>query len=223
MTRLMVEAHSDEKGTPLGKLRILAVVVLLLLAGDAWLRATAEARVASELQSSFDPDGETEIAFGGFPFAARVISGTIPVARLTSSSLIRSGVRLSDVKMTLQDVEFSWSKIIAGEVGSVTVRAGKGSASIGERGLNRALAAVADGVRVQIEDGFLRAFVGGRSARAELTIEDTDLVLGMGGTERTVTVPLPRFVAGLRYGSVELRALRVTISFTLDEANFSNL
>lgn len=202
---------------------ILVVISVLLVAGDAWLRSAAEARVAAELQSSFDADGETEVDFGGFPFAARLLSGTIPVARLTSTSLIRDGVRLSDLHMTLQGVEFSWSKVMAGEVGSVTVRAGKGSASLGERGLNRALAAVGDGVRVEIEDGVVRAIGGGRSARAGLTIEDTLLVLSMARTERTVTVPLPRFVAGLRYGSVQVEAGRATISFTLDEATFSNL
>lgn len=207
----------------MGKLRVLVVVVLVLLAGDAWLRATAESRVAAELQSSFDAGGEAEIDFGGFPFTARVISGSIPVARLTSSSLVREGVRLTDIKMTLQGVEFSWSKVLAGEVGSVTVRAGKGSTSLGERGLNRALAVASDGLRVNMENGSLRAFVGGRSGRAELSIEDTDLVLSMAGTERTVTVPLPRFVAGLRYGSVRIAEGKATISFTLDEASFSNL
>jgi hypothetical protein len=205
------------------KLVGLVVVVGVLVAGDAWLRATAETRVAAELQSSFDDTGEAEIDFGGFPFAARVLSGTIPVARLTSTSLVRAGVRLSDVRMTMQDVEFSWSKVLVGEVGSVTVRAGKGSAALGARALNRALAAVDPRVEVTLTGNKIRATLGPVSGSGDLAIEGTELILTIAGTERTVIVPLPRFVAGLRYEAVRIEEGRATIEFALDGATFDDL
>ena len=205
------------------RLIVLFVILGLLILGDFWLKATAESRIATELQSSFDASGEATVELGGFPFTPRLISGSLPVATIASSSLERDGVRFSDVRMTLTDVKFSWSKVLAGEVGSVTIRDGHGRASLKATVLTAIFEAVNGAVDIDFTGGELRATVGPVSGAADLSIEGTDLVIGLQGTERTFSIELPRFVRGLQYRSVRIDGSRAVIEFSLENANFSSL
>lgn len=205
------------------KLLLLLVVVGLLIAGDFWVKDTAEKRVATELQSSFAGDGEAEVEFSGFPFTVRLLTGTIPSAKLTSTSLERDGVRFTDVRMTMQDVTFSWSKIFSGEIGSVTVRDGHGRASILAPDLAQAFGAAAGNLDINFRDGKIRVRLGPAEASAQLTLDGTDLVLRAPGLGRSFKVALPRFVEGLQYRSVRIRGTEVVVEFSLQDANFRQL
>lgn len=205
------------------KLLLLLVVVGLLVAGDIWVKATAEKRVAAELQSSFAAGGEAEVEFAGFPFTLRLLSGTIPSAKLTSTSLKRGGVRFTDVRMTMQDVTFSWSKILAGEIGSVTVRDGHGRASIPAPDLVRAFGVVAGNLEIDFGDGKIRVRLGPVEASARLILDGTNLVLRAPGLGRSFTVGLPRFVEGLQYRSVRISGTEVVVEFSLQDGHFRQL
>lgn len=200
------------------KLVVVLVIVGLLVMGDIWLKWTAEKRVAAELQSSFDASGDATVDFGGFPFVARLLAGSIPVAEVRSSSLERRGVRLTDIRMTLQDVGFSWSKIASGEVGSVTIRDGRGRAALGPEVLSKVFARLGS-VEVDLTDRGLKARVGPVQGIADLSLSGTDLVLSLPGLERTFSVALPRFVQGLQYRSIRIDGGEAIIEFSLQKAN----
>jgi hypothetical protein len=204
------------------KLLLFLVVIGLLIAGDLWLKATAEKRVATELQSSFDADGEAQVEFSGFPFMLRLLSGTIPSTRVRSTSLERGGLRLRDVRLTLQDVSFSWSKVLSGEIGSVEVRDGHGRASIPVPDLAKGFRSDGD-LEVIVRDGRLIARLGSREAAARLTLDGTDLVLRVPGLGRSFSAPLPRFVEGLQYRSVRIDQQDVVVEFSLSDANFRQI
>jgi hypothetical protein len=205
------------------KLIVLLLIVGLLIAGDVWLKWTAEKRVATELQSSFDSSGNATVDFGGFPFFARLIAGSIPLAQVNSSSLTRRGVRFTDIRMTLQDVGFSWSRIISGEVGSVTIRDGHGRATLGPEVLSRAFAGVGSSIEVDLNERGLEARVGPVRGSADLSLDGTDLVLSLPELDRTFSVGLPRFVQGLQYRSVRIDGGHAIIEFSLEKANLRQL
>ena len=204
------------------KLVVLLVIVGLLIAGDVWLKWTAEKRVATELQGSFDTSGDATVDFGGFPFVVRLIAGSIPVAQVNSSSLTRRGVRFTDIRMTLQDLGFSWSKIISGEVGSVTIRDGHGRATLGPEVLSKAFARLGS-VEIDLTERGLEARVGPVRGSADLSLNGTDLVLSLPGLDRTFSVGLPRFVQGLQYRSVRIDGGQAIIEFSLEKANLRQL
>ncbi|MEA2452897.1 MAG: hypothetical protein QOG04_1607 [Actinomycetota bacterium] len=204
------------------KLVVLLVVVGALIAGDMWLKATAESRVAQAMQKTFDSPGTSKVELGGFPFVLKLISGTIPSAKVTSSSLERDGVMFTDVRMTLEDIEFSVSKIIAGELGSVKVRDGHGSAAIKGNDLVAALGAIG-GLEVTLRDGKLLVRAGGKEVSADVTLKNTNLVVRAPGIGRSFEVALPRFVQGLQYRSVRLSGSTVVVEFSLENANFRQL
>ena len=205
------------------KLLILLILVVGLVMGDFAVKKVAERRVAAELQSSFDPEGDATVELGGFPFIVRAISGSVPVAEISSSSLVRSGVRFTDVRMTLQDVEFSWSKVLAGEIGSVSVRDGHGRAELQARALTKIFAALGRSITLDASGGEIRASFGPLSGTARLSIDGTDLVLGIEGTEKTLRVGLPRFVQGLQYRSVRIDGQAAVVEFSLEDASFRQL
>lgn len=205
------------------KLVVLLAIVGLLVAGDFWVKATAEERVGAEIQDSFAASGEAEIEFSGFPFTVRLLTGTIPSATVKSTQLERDGVRFTDLRMTMQDVTFSWSKVLAGEVGSVAVRDGRGRAAIPAPNLVKAFSAVGGDIEIVIADGKLRVRLGSVETNARLDLDGTALVLRARGLGRRLAIELPRFVEGLQYRSVRLDGSDAVVEFSLRDASFRQL
>ena len=202
------------------KVLVLLVIVGLLIAGDIWLKAEAEKRVAAQVQASFGPRGDADVEFSGFPFIVRLAAGSIPSAKLTSTSLERSGVRLTDLRMTMQDVSFSWSKVLAGEIGSVRVRDGHGRASVPASDL---VEAFAEGqLEIEVADGKIRVRLGAVEKSARLVLNGNNLVLQAPGLGFFKTA-LPSFIAGMHYRSVRIDGSDVVVEFSLRGANFREL
>lgn len=201
----------------------LPIIVGVLVAGDFALKAFAEAKVAGAIQSSFASDGAAEVSFSGFPFVAALLKGSITTVGLSSSALGRDGLRLTDVEMTLDDVSFSWSKVLAGEIGSVSIRSGSGSASIPANALVRAMSPVSGDVGISVDGGKVRVSAGGARATGTLDIEGTDLVLRVPALGRRFEAPLPRFVSGLQYRSVEIDGNEAVVSFSLRSSNLRQI
>lgn len=201
------------------KLLALVVVAGLLVAGDAWLRSAAEAKVAAELERSLDASGDTDVALGGFPFVFRLVSGTVPSARITSETVVHDRVRLRAVRMTLQGVTFSVGEIAAGDATSIAVRDGRGSAIVAPASLRDAFARVRAPIDIQVGPRGLRASLGPLSGRGRLSLEGTELVLALDVTDRRFKVALPRFLDGLTYESVTIDDSQVLVEFSLSDAS----
>ena len=203
------------------KLVVLVVILGLLALGDLWMKGYAEERIATELQSSFDDAGEAEVELSGFPFTVRLLSGTIPSVRVTSSSLERQGVRFTDVRMTMQDVGFSLSQLTAGDLSSVTVDDGHGRVSLPVPELGRIFAA--DGVDIELGDHGLRVRLGPVQGAAVLTLDGADLVLRIPSLQRNFRFELPRFVEGLQYRSIRVTDGEVVLQLSLKDSRFNEL
>ena len=200
---------------------VLGVILGLLFVGDRWVEGFAEERIAAELQSSFDDSGEAEVELSGFPITLRLITGSIPEIKITSSSLKRQGMTFKDVRMTLEDVTFSLSQIAAGEIRSVEVASGEGRVSLPPNDLARAFGEA--GFDIQLDEDGLSVQIGPVEATAQLELEGTQLVLRASRLDRNFTVDLPRFVEGLQYRSVRVEGGKAVLEFSLKDSSFSKL
>jgi hypothetical protein len=178
------------------KLIVLAIVFGVLVAGDFFLKGVAESRIAAELESSFDPSGETNVELSGFPFALHLLKGTIPAVEVTSTSLKRGRLRFSDVQMTLQDVRFSLSEVMDGEVGSIAIRDGRGRGSLRAEAVTKLFDALDAAVSIELDSGLVRAQVG-------------PVETSLGG--------------GIEYRSVRIDGTNVVVQFSLQNARLIDI
>lgn len=205
------------------KLVVLVVVLGLLAAADLWVKSYAEKRIAAELQSSFDADGDAEVELSGFPFTVRLLSGTLPSVRVSSSSLKRQGLRFTDVRLTMQNVSFSLSELTSGEMGPVTVEDGHGRVSLAGPDLTEVFGTVIEGVDIALDEKGLRVRIGPLQGTARLALDGTELVLRAPRFDRSFRVDLPRFVDGLQYRSVRVSGAEAVLGFSLKDSSFREL
>jgi hypothetical protein len=125
--------------------------------------------------------------------------------------------------MTMQDVTFSWSKVMSGEIGSVTVKDGHGRASLPIPDLTRAFDAVAEGVEIELDEDGLTVRLGPLQGSAQLTLEGTNLVLRVPQLDRNFKVGLPRFVDGLKYRKVRISGADAVVEFSLRDSRLREL
>ena len=205
------------------KLIVLAVVIGLLVVGDFWLKGIAERRIAAELESSFDPSGETSVQLEGFPFVVRLLTGTIPAVQVRSTSLERGRLTFSDVRMTLQDVQFSLSEVMNGDVGSISIRDGRGRGALRASAVTKLFDALDASVSVELRSGELHARVGPVEGVAHLGIDGNQLVLSLDPIERTFRVDLPKLGGGVQYRSVRIDGSNVLVEFSLQHARLTEI
>jgi LmeA-like phospholipid-binding len=205
------------------KLLILGVIVGVLAAGDAIARTIAETRVEAQLQGSFEGAEDVDVALGGFPFVVRALAGSIPAAEIRSDSIVRRRIRFTDVRMTMQDLTFSWAELLGGEADALTVRDGRGRTQIEAGALSRAFDAFDADLEIDLRDGRLRARVGPLEGEAMITIRRGSLELDIPQLRRRFSIPLPRFADGLTYDSARISEEAIVLEFSLRDASFSGI
>ena len=206
------------------KLLILILVLgVVLVAGDAWVRGKVEGRLASELQESLGSTGDIEVSLGGFPFVVRALSGSIPVATVRTERLTRDGMRFTDITMTLRNIRFSLTKVLAGDLRAIKVGKGEGRAAIDTDALTRALDRSRNDIDVEIVADEIRVSAAGISGTAEVSIAGNELVLNIEGLDRVLAIPLPRVVRGISYESVEAVDSHLELVFSLDDIRLTGL
>lgn len=205
------------------KLLVLLVIAGMLVGGDAWIRATAERRVATELGESLQGGEPITVSFGGFPFTLRLLSGTIPSAKVSGGAVQRGDVHLQDLEMVLEDLSFDPSDALAGRLDSIAVRDGRGRAVVGQASLREAFRDLPRDVRLTIGRRGLRASVGPVAGAARLRLEGSHLVLVLVATEESVKVALPAVLDGVTYDSVRVAREGIVLEFSLTGARLRRL
>ena len=214
------------------KLLVLIVILgVLLVAGDAWARGKIEGRLASELQDSLGSTGDIEVSLGGFPFVLRALSGKIPTATVTTERLTRDGLRFTDVTMTLRDIRFSLSKVLAGDLDAIKVGSGEGRAAIDDAVLERAIERSGPDIGVEIVENGVQIVSGPVSGVVDLLVSQDGLVLetdelgrlAINELGQRVVVPLPKIVGGLTYESIQVVDSHLELGFSLDDVRLTGL
>lgn len=214
------------------KVLVLIVILgVLFVAGDAWARGKIEGRLASELQGSLGSTGDIEVSLGGFPFVLRALSGNIPTASVATERMTRDGLRFTDVTMTLRDIRFSLSKVLAGDLDAIKVGSGEGRAAIDSDVLGRAIARSGRDVDVEIVGNGIRITSGPVSGVVDVSVSQDGLVLetdelgllAINELGRRIVVPLPRIVGGLTYESIQVVDFHLELGFALDDVRLTGL
>src|SRR2546429_3812343 len=109
---------------------VLAILAALYVAADFGLKAVAQSKVASALQTKLDLSKKPEVSLGGFPFLIRALDGHLDAVTLDGTNLSAGTQPLGEVRLTLRDVRFSATALITGKSSSVRFAGSHGTAEL---------------------------------------------------------------------------------------------
>jgi hypothetical protein len=176
--------------------KLLVIIVILIVGGviaDSALRSWASNKVAGEMRSALNLTEEPQIAIGGFPFLWEAITGRLESVKVTAAGLERSGVSLTDVEVTLEDVRISLPKLISGEAKKVRIGSAHGVAHLASADLASALGQ--PGLDLSVVDPSI------------VTIDGTTLSVG------STSMELPALVDGVDYTEARLNGDVIELRF----------
>ena len=201
----------------------LAVLVAVLVAADFGLRQLADYWVGRELQGSLSLSQRPSVSIGGFPFLPELVSGNVASVTVHAKGSVTEGkLPVHEVALTLQDVSFSPSQLLAGGGGTIRASTGEGTAQFTEGDLNAALGASVP-VTIRFRGGriVVRVNQGGQQFSARPSISGGRLVLTpTQGSLPAVSIDLPKIVEGITYRKVRIEGDTATLTFTLRKATF---
>jgi LmeA-like phospholipid-binding len=176
-----------------------AILVVLLLLADVGARRYEEARVASAIQKSLNLRAKPAVSLHGFPFLAEVVQGKISTGTVSASTIRQSSIRFSDVHLVLQDITFSVSQLVNGNLHAIHAVRGLGRAAVTAAALN-----------------FFRLGPLSAPIDVQLTLVDGTLRISAGPLP-AVAVPLPPLLRGITYGATRPGRGRLILNFRLDQ------
>ena len=201
----------------------LGVLVAVLVAADFGLRELADYWVGRELQGSLTLSQRPSVSIGGFPFLPELVSGNVASVTVHAKGSVTEGkLPVHEVTLTLQDVSFSPSQLLAGGGGTIRASTGDGTAQFTEGDLNAALGASVP-VTIRFRGGriVVRVNQGGQQFSARPSISGGRLVLTpTQGSLPAVSIDLPKIVEGITYRKVRIEGDTATLTFTLRKATF---
>jgi hypothetical protein len=206
----------------MGRVLVILLLVLggLFVAADQFLRTYAEGRAARQVQTSLDLDTEPEVALGGWPFVVKALTGNFSSIEVEVDRVTARGVRLENVRVRLEGVEFEIKDMLAGEGDALSADDGRGSANLTSEALMQGLKREGVEAEVELRDGSV--FVSDprfpRAIEAELSVSGNILQVSADRLPEPYTVRLPRAFQGLEYESVEVVGSVAELTFTLDSA-----
>ncbi|HWL65602.1 MAG TPA: DUF2993 domain-containing protein, partial [Actinomycetota bacterium] len=97
----------------------LVVVAILLVAGDAAARSYASSELEAQLTSALRLEGQPRVDIDGFPFIVRLVQGSFDEVQISARGVRSPEIELSRAKVTLNDVRFSTSKALSGDLRAI--------------------------------------------------------------------------------------------------------
>jgi len=201
----------------------IAVVVLLLVGADFVLKAVAERWVGQRLKQQFSLSEPPSVSLSGFPFLLHLAEGHFAGATVSGSGPQTDAVSFDAVTLTLTDLSFSMPALVSGRASMIQATSGSGTATLTVDEVMAALKGRGTDVTVTLAaDGTIRVRSSAlpKDVTANLSLSSSGMTLVARSADPkipfTVTVPLPTFVAGLRYTKVTVTASDVVLEFRLD-------
>lgn len=174
------------------KFLIFLVVTLLVLAivGDFVVKAAAERAVATELTSTLELAENPDVDIESFPFLIAFFRGRLDTMTIESSDVEAGALRLDEVTLTLDEMEFEPGDVISGDVDRITIGGGTGEGILTERALNRALRNEGVPVTARLTTGGVSLETEAGSVEGDLTVDEGVLaVTGPGGISVDFQLP----------------------------------
>jgi len=193
-----------------GFLVSLAIVVGLLVAGDLVAKNFASDRMAEEIRAILQLEREPDVDVGGFPFLTQVAGRELESVTVSLDDISRRGVTLTSLSVTFHEVRFSLADLLDQNARGLRVGGADGTATLDQADLDAALEAAGSPFTVSFDQGRVSSVPG--QVEIEPRVEAATLVLPAPGVGEA-TLPLPRPIAGVSYGSVEVFPGRLLLRF----------
>jgi hypothetical protein len=183
----------------------LVVVIAVLIAVDSAARSYTSNQIETRLAGAVNVDERPQVAIDGFPFLASAIDGEFENMTIYAE---RPGwgsgpVELSDVTLTLHQVEFSLGEVLRNELRTVEVESAEGTARIKAGLVSEALSKInpTGSLVPLLEDG-------------TVPVEGDRLQIG------PLSLPLPTPLRGMTFERAELVEGAVHLEFSLSQTSF---
>ena len=161
--------------------------------------------MGATLETSLDLPEEPDVSIGGFPFLLDLGDGRLESVTVRLRELDRTGIKVERLRVVLEDISFSISDAVAGELDRVRVERGHGSATLSGSILEGLLSGISSrGVpvpEISIDD------------LPGLEVEGTTLVVG------PARVELPVLMEEMRYSSARISEGEVILDFRIDRTS----
>lgn len=176
--------------------RTLLFFVVLLVAADYVARLYAADRLETTLASAFSLGRPPAVEIEGFPFLWQAVSGELTGVTVATDVIGGREIPLRKVRATLRGVRFSPSDALSGDLRSVRIDGGSGTAELeGISALGGAIGRGGTEVGLSAED--LRA----------VSVDDRTLSVG------PLSVSLPVLADGMTYRSARIKGETVLLRF----------
>lgn len=203
-----------------GLLVFAGLIGLLLLGANIVGENAAEQRIEDGVRSAFRGKAEPQADIGGGVFLLQLVRGRFGEVRIRIPKLVKHGVNINDIDLTLSDVDFPLSSVVEGQ-GEVNIGGGTGSGTISADALQSVVAKQAHKVQLSLERGTATLLRRGRTLQVdEIAIKGRKITLEAPPLE-PVTLDLPPPPRGFRYDSVEVVDDGLSIAFDLRRGKLS--
>lgn len=205
-----------------GRPILITVLVLAVVAvgADFGIKALAESRLASSVQSSLDLPRRPDIELQGFPFLIQAARGRLDGASVEVRDVVTGGIPLDTVTLSFVDLRFDGVALVSGS-GTVASRGGTAQAVLTEDSLSRYLQDQGTPVEVRLRGPAIRVstristggetttaiaegpvrVVGGRLVFSPDNVQIEGSV-GVPAAALAFDVALPELVPGITYEKV---------------------
>lgn len=196
------------------------VLGLLLLGANIVGEDAAEQRIEDGVRAAFRGKAEPEADIRGGVFLLQLVRGRFGEVTIRIPELVKHGVNVNDIDLTLSDVDFALSSVVEGQ-GEVDIGSGRGSGTISADALQTVVARQARNIEVTIDGDTATLSRRGRTVQVdEIAITGRKITLETPPL-RSLTLGLPPPPRGFRYGSVEVVDGGLLIAFDLRRGKLS--
>jgi hypothetical protein len=217
----------------------MAVILVLLVAGDIGLRLWSEAWIARRIDETLGLPERPRVDLHGFPFAPQVLRGELDLVDVVIEDLRAQGLAIDEVRLELREVRFPRSRLFSTGPGTIRAREGRGAVTLSEEDVTAYLRDRGLPIDVRFRRSEVRASttvsVAGlevdAAATGSLAISDGALAYRPREVEvadgvsvplgaLSFEIPLPTPVEGVTFERVDVREDTATVSGRLSDVAF---
>lgn len=180
---------------------ILAVVAVLLVAGDFLLRGAAENAAAKLIDEQIAQQVEPQVDLGGFPFLPSVLSGRFDEVTVTVPEAEHNGLVVEDISLAFRDARLEPLEVLAGR-GDLRATSLRGRGVISQEALTEVLRATDPALSVTIEPDRVAVSRDGATIAATAVVAANRILFQAGEIAPEVEIPLPELLPGIQFSSL---------------------
>jgi hypothetical protein len=180
---------------------VVAVIALLLVVGDFFLRNLAENAAAELIDEQIPQRVDPEVDLGGFPFFVSVLTGRFDEVTVRVPEAEQNGLVVEDISLTFRDARLEPLEVLAGR-GDLRAASLRGRGVISEEALTDVLRTTDPSLTVIIEDGRVAVSRDGTTIAATAVVAANRILFQAGEVAPELEIPLPELLPDIQFSSL---------------------